>query len=137
MASLKNSSPEGKASAVQFLKFVFASELVSQFKTLGRKIVVGFDHPNYAHMAVLAEPARAALAKDFDCRGALDWSRILPLGRRAVGSTGTAIGSDAGARPERPETGSRRSSSSAVWARSVNAAGYSEDPGSCVLRARP
>ena len=56
MASLKNSSPEGKASAVQFLKFVFASELVSQFKTLGRKIVVGFDHPNYAHMAVLAEP---------------------------------------------------------------------------------
>lgn len=66
MASLKNSSPEGKASAVQFLKFVFASELVSQFKTLGRKIVVGFDHPNYAHMAVLAEPARAALAKGFD-----------------------------------------------------------------------
>ncbi len=66
MASLKNSRTEGKASAVQFLKFVFASELVSQFKTPGRKIVVGFDHPNYAHMAVLAEPARAALAKDFD-----------------------------------------------------------------------
>jgi hypothetical protein len=32
----------------------------------GAQIVVGIDHPNYAHMAVLPEPIRAALAEDFD-----------------------------------------------------------------------
>jgi hypothetical protein len=30
------------------------------------KTVAGFDHPEYGHMAVLPEPARAALAKDSD-----------------------------------------------------------------------
>jgi Protein of unknown function (DUF3501) len=61
----ENTSPEGKASSVQFLKFRFAPEAISRFKTQGSKIVVGFDHPNYAHMAVMAEPVRAALAQDF------------------------------------------------------------------------
>jgi hypothetical protein len=32
----------------------------------GAQIVVGIDHPNCAHMAVLPEPMRAALAEDFD-----------------------------------------------------------------------
>ena len=32
----------------------------------GTQVVVGFDHPNYAHMAVLPEPVRAALSEDFD-----------------------------------------------------------------------
>jgi len=54
----ENTSPEGKASAVQFLKFAF--------KARGTQIVAGFDHPNYADMAVLPEPVRAALAEDFD-----------------------------------------------------------------------
>ena len=54
------------ASAVQFLKFAFAPDLISRFKALGAQIVVGIDHPNYAHMAVLPEPIRAALAEDFD-----------------------------------------------------------------------
>jgi hypothetical protein len=61
----ENTSPEGKASAVQFLKFRFPREAIGRFKTPGRQIVVGFDHPNYAHMALLAEPVRAALAEDF------------------------------------------------------------------------
>ncbi|MCH8999567.1 MAG: DUF3501 domain-containing protein, partial [Proteobacteria bacterium] len=30
------------------------------------EIVAGFTHPEYAHMAVLPEPVRAALAEDFD-----------------------------------------------------------------------
>ena len=62
----ENTSPEGKASAVQFLKFPFAPDAISRFRTPGTQIVIGFDHPNYAHMAVLAEPLRAALAEDFD-----------------------------------------------------------------------
>jgi hypothetical protein len=62
----ENTSAEGKASSVQFLKFCFAPETIARFKTPGTKIAVGFDHPNYAHMAMLAEPVRAALADDFD-----------------------------------------------------------------------
>jgi hypothetical protein len=62
----ENTSAEGKASAVQFLKFAFAPDLISRFKMPGAQIVVGFDHPNYAHMAALPDLVRATLAEDFD-----------------------------------------------------------------------
>ena len=61
----ENTSPEGKASAVQFVRFRFACEAVAAFKKPGARIVAGFDHPNYAHTAALSEPVRAALAEDF------------------------------------------------------------------------
>jgi hypothetical protein len=62
----ENTSPEGKASAVQFLRFPFAMHQIVRFKTPGARVVVGFDHPNYAHMAQMPETMRAALAEDFD-----------------------------------------------------------------------
>lgn len=62
----ENTSAEGKASSVQFVWFGFAPAQIARFKTPGARIVVGFDHPNYAHMAVMPEPVRAALAEDFD-----------------------------------------------------------------------
>lgn len=62
----ENTSAEGKASAVQFMKFPFTAGQIAQFKSRGTQVVVGFDHPNYAHMAVLLEPVRAALSEDFD-----------------------------------------------------------------------
>jgi hypothetical protein len=62
----ENTSAEGKASAVQFLKFTFAPELISRFKTPGAQIAVGFDHPIYAHMVALPDLMRSALAQDFD-----------------------------------------------------------------------
>lgn len=62
----ENTSAEGKASAVQFLKFTFAPDLIARFKVPGAQIVVGFDHPNYAHMAALPDLRRSALAQDFD-----------------------------------------------------------------------
>jgi hypothetical protein len=62
----ENTSAEGKASAVQFLKFTFAPDLISRFKAPGAQIVVGFDHPNYAHMVVLPDLMRSELAQDFD-----------------------------------------------------------------------
>lgn len=62
----ENTSAEGKASAVQFLNFAFGPDLISRFKTSGVQIVVGFDHPNYAHMAALSDLMREALAQDFD-----------------------------------------------------------------------
>jgi hypothetical protein len=61
----ENTSPEGKASSVQFIRFPFAPDQIAAFKTPGARIVVGFDHPNYGHMAQLPEPVRAALAEDF------------------------------------------------------------------------
>ena len=64
--SRENTSPDGKASSVQFVWFPFAAAQVARFKTQGTRVVIGFDHPNYAHMAVMPEPVRAALAEDFD-----------------------------------------------------------------------
>jgi Protein of unknown function (DUF3501) len=62
----ENTSPEGKASSVQFLRFSFTEDQIARFKTPGAQVIAGFDHPNYGHMAVLPEAARAALAEDFD-----------------------------------------------------------------------
>jgi len=39
---------------------------IAAFQQPGAQITVGFDHPNYGHMATLPEPVRAALAEDFD-----------------------------------------------------------------------
>ena len=62
----ENTSPKGKASAVQFIRFQFSREEIAAFKTPGARILIGFDHPNYPHMTMLPEPVRAALALDFD-----------------------------------------------------------------------
>jgi Protein of unknown function (DUF3501) len=62
----ENTSAEGKASSVQFVKFRFTPELIARFKTPGAAVWAGFDHPNYAHVAGISEPVQAALAEDFD-----------------------------------------------------------------------
>src|SRR5438105_7528005 len=62
----ENTSPEGKASAVQFIRFRFTPQQIAAFKQPGAPIAVGFDHPNYGHMATIPEPVCAALAEDFD-----------------------------------------------------------------------
>src|SRR5882724_10815386 len=56
---------EGKASAVQFLHFRFTPEQIAKLRTPGTQVVLGFRHPAYAHMAVMPEAVRAALAEDF------------------------------------------------------------------------
>jgi hypothetical protein len=65
-ADQDRTSAEGKASAVQFIHFLFAAPKIAKFKQPGTRIVVGFDHPAYAHMTVMPEPVRHALAGDFD-----------------------------------------------------------------------
>jgi hypothetical protein len=64
--SRENTSPEGKASSVQFLRFPFADDQIAAFKRQGTRVLVGFDHPNYGHMAVMPPAVRAALSEDFD-----------------------------------------------------------------------
>jgi hypothetical protein len=62
----ENTSPDGKASSVQFVWFRFTPEQIAGFTAADARVIIGFDHPNYAHMAVMPEPVRAALAEDFD-----------------------------------------------------------------------
>jgi hypothetical protein len=61
----ENTSPEGKASAVQFVRFPFTPAQKSAFSTAGAQVLCGIDHPHYRHIAVLPETVRAALAEDF------------------------------------------------------------------------
>ena len=61
----ENTSPEGKASSVQFLRFRFSDAQIAAFRAPGVRVALGFGHPNYAHQAVIPERARAALADDF------------------------------------------------------------------------
>ncbi len=65
-ADLDRTSAAGKASAVQFIHFPFTDAGVGAFLQAGAQAVLGFTHPHYAHMSVMPEAARAALAGDFD-----------------------------------------------------------------------
>ena len=62
----ENTSPDGKASSVQFLWFRLSAEEAAAFKTPKARVILGIDHPNYGHMAVVPEDVREALAEDLD-----------------------------------------------------------------------
>ena len=57
---------DGKTSAVHFLHFPFTAQQIAAFKQPGAKAILSLSHANYAHMALIPEPVRAALATDFD-----------------------------------------------------------------------
>lgn len=56
---------DGKASSVQFIHFRFTAEQIEAFRQPETRVILGFSHNDYAHMAVLSEASRAALAQDF------------------------------------------------------------------------
>ncbi len=60
------STPDGKASSVQFIHFPFTEEQIARFRESGTEVIIGIHHDNYGHMAVMPEAMRAALAEDFD-----------------------------------------------------------------------
>lgn len=64
-ADVERTDAAGKASSVQFLHFRFTPAQIEDFRRTDGRIILGFSHPAYAHMAVLSEAARAALAADF------------------------------------------------------------------------
>jgi hypothetical protein len=57
---------DGKASSIQFMHFPFTAAQKAAFRKPGAQVVLGFDHPNYGHMAVMPDAVRQALAADFD-----------------------------------------------------------------------
>jgi hypothetical protein len=56
----------GKTSSVHFLHFPFTAAQAAKFKQPGTKAVLNVAHANYAHMAMIPEATRAALAQDLD-----------------------------------------------------------------------
>lgn len=65
-ADVDRTSAEGKASSVQFLHFDFTDARAVAFAQPGAQVTLGIRHPAYAHMTVLTDAVRAALATDFD-----------------------------------------------------------------------
>ncbi len=61
----ERSREDGKASAVQFVRFAFTPSQIAAFRSNDGDVVVGFDHPNYGHMAVMPRAVREVLARDF------------------------------------------------------------------------
>ena len=61
----ERSREDGKASAVQFVRFAFSPAEIAAFRGVDGDVVVGFDHANYGHMAVMPPAVRATLAQDF------------------------------------------------------------------------
>ena len=61
----ERSREDGKASSVQFLRFPFTAAQIAAFKSGTGDVAVGFDHPNYGHMAVMPMAVREALSRDF------------------------------------------------------------------------
>lgn len=56
---------DGKTSSVHWLRFKFTPAQIAAFKGGAEPVVIGMDHPNYGHMAVMPPATRAALAQDF------------------------------------------------------------------------
>lgn len=61
----ERSREDGKASSVQFLRFPFTAAEIAAFRSDPGDVVVGFDHSNYGHMAVMPKAVRQALSGDF------------------------------------------------------------------------
>lgn len=59
-------SADGKASSVQFVHFELTDAQAAKMKQADTRAILGIDHENYAHMAVIPEKARAELAGDLD-----------------------------------------------------------------------
>lgn len=61
----ENTSPDGKASSVQFMRFPFSAAQIAKFRKPSAQVLVGIAHENYGHIAVMPERVRAALEQDF------------------------------------------------------------------------
>ena len=63
---VERTSAAGKASSIQFLHFPFTDHQARKFAVPGTRVVLAIGHPDYAHMTILPEAVREALAGDFD-----------------------------------------------------------------------
>jgi hypothetical protein len=61
---IERTREDGKTSSVHFLHFPLTPAQVAAFRAPAARVLVGCDHPRYAHLAVLSDETRAELAKD-------------------------------------------------------------------------
>ncbi len=56
---------DGKTSSVHFLHFHFTPEQIGAFANPSTQILLGIEHENYAHLAILSDATKTELSKDF------------------------------------------------------------------------
>jgi hypothetical protein len=61
----ERTAPDGKTSSVHFLKFRFTPAQIAKFRDPATQVIIGFNHSNYGHMAMIVGPTRQELAGDF------------------------------------------------------------------------
>src|SRR5258708_18032434 len=59
-------SEDNKASSVQFVHFRFTPAQSARFRAKDANVLLGFDHANYGHLALIPETVRAALSEDLE-----------------------------------------------------------------------
>ncbi len=62
---MDRTSAAGKASSVQFVHFKMTPAQIDAFKVEGTRVMVGINHSNYGHMAILSDELKEELARDF------------------------------------------------------------------------
>jgi len=61
---IERTRDDGKTSAVHFVRFPLTDAETAAFKATGARVLIGCDHANYGHLAVVGEASRDELAKD-------------------------------------------------------------------------
>ncbi len=61
---IERTREDGKTSSVHFLHFPLTAAQRAAFRAPDARILVGCDHPRYAHLAALSDETRAELARD-------------------------------------------------------------------------
>ena len=61
----ERTTADGKTSSVHFFHFPFDAAAIAAFRDPSKTVMLGIDHPNYGHMAVLNAQTRASLSQDF------------------------------------------------------------------------
>jgi hypothetical protein len=56
---------DGKTSSVHFVRFNLSPAQIAAWRSAQGQVILGVDHPNYGHMAVIGGESRAELATDF------------------------------------------------------------------------
>jgi hypothetical protein len=62
---VERTKADGKTSSVHFVHFDFTPAQISRFRDPSVPVIVGIDHPEYGHLAVVPPGVRQALSQDF------------------------------------------------------------------------
>ena len=65
-SEVERTTEDGKTSSVHLIHFDLNADQVAKFRSGAGTPILGFDHPNYAHMAAIPANVRQALASDLD-----------------------------------------------------------------------